>query len=253
MNVPKDKIESESSSEGPVERGTLYLVATPIGNLDDITYRAVKVLASVDLIAAEDTRKTKILLDHYSISKPMISYFSYNERHRTPQLMEKLLQGQSIALVSDAGTPGISDPAYHIVHSALASNIPVIPIPGPSAFVSALIVSGLPTDRFVFEGFLPVKKGRKTKLGLLRTEYRTVILYESPHRVLKTLEEIKSVFGERKVVVARELTKKFEEIVRGSISSVLELMKSKPARGEYVIVVEGYDESDDDDPESDMP
>jgi 16S rRNA (cytidine1402-2'-O)-methyltransferase len=220
--------------------GTLYLVATPIGNLGDITYRAIKVLASVDLIAAEDTRKTKILLDHYTISKPMVSYFNFNERQRTPQLIEKLLQGQSIALVSDAGTPGISDPAYHIVHSALASNIPIIPIPGPSAFISALIVSGLPTDRFVFEGFLPVKKGRKTKLGILSTEPRTIILYESPHRILKTLGEIQSVFGDRNVVVARELTKKFEEIVRGHISSILLQLSNKPTRGEYVLVVEGF-------------
>ncbi len=146
--------------------GTLYLVATPIGNLEDITYRAVKVLSTVDLIAAEDTRKTKILLDHYGISKPMLSYFSYNERQRTPQLIEKLRQGQSIALVSDAGTPGISDPAFHIVQAALAAMVPIVPIPGPSAFVSALIVSGLPTDRFLFEGFLPLKKGRKTKLEI---------------------------------------------------------------------------------------
>jgi len=220
--------------------GTLYLVATPIGNLDDITYRAVKVLSSVDLIAAEDTRKTKILLDHYTISKPMTSYFNYNERQRTPQLIEKLRQGQTIALVSDAGTPGVSDPAYYIVRAALESGIPIIPIPGPSAFVSALIVSGLPTDRFVFEGFLPVKKGRKTKLGILSTEPRTMIFYESPHRILKTLEEIRSTFGERNVVVARELTKKFEEIVRGPISSVLASLTAKPARGEYVLVVEGF-------------
>jgi 16S rRNA (cytidine1402-2'-O)-methyltransferase len=223
-----------------ISPGTLYLVATPIGNLDDITYRAVKVLGSVDLIAAEDTRKTKILLDHYAISKPMTSYFNYNERQRTPQLIEKLRQGQSIALVSDAGTPGVSDPAFYIVRSALESGIPIIPIPGPSAFVSALIVSGLPTDRFVFEGFLPVKKGRKTKLGILSTEPRTMIFYESPHRILKTLEEIRATFGERNVVVARELTKKFEEIVRGPISSVLASLTSKPTRGEYVLIVEGF-------------
>ncbi len=229
--------------ENPVAPGTLYLVATPIGNLDDITHRAVKVLSAVDLIAAEDTRKTKILLDHYSISKPMLSYFSYNERQRTPQLIEKLLQGMSIALVSDAGTPGISDPAFHIVQSALVSGIPIVPIPGPSAFVSALIVSGLPTDRFVFEGFLPVKKGRKTKLEILRTEPRTIILYESPHRILKTLGEIQASFGDRQVVVARELTKKFEEIVRGKLSMVLPHLTGKPTRGEYVIVVEGYSPS----------
>ena len=224
-------------SEG--HKGSLYLVATPIGNLEDITYRAVKVLSLVDLIAAEDTRTTKVLLDHYGISKPMVSYFSYNEHRRTPQLIEKLLLGQSIALVSDAGTPGISDPAFHIVQTALASGITIVPIPGPSAFVSALIVSGLPTDRFVFEGFLPVKKGRKTKLEALRSEPRTIILYESPHRILKTLSEIQSVFGERHVVVARELTKKFEEIVRGPISSILPELSRKPARGEYVLIIQG--------------
>ena len=226
--------------ENPVSRGTLYLVATPIGNLDDITHRAIKVLSGVDLVAAEDTRKTKILLDHYAISKPMLSYFSYNERQRTPQLIEKLLQGTSIALVSDAGTPGISDPAFRIVQSALDSGIPIVPIPGPSAFVSALIVSGLPTGRFVFEGFLPVKKGRKTKLEILRTEPRTIILYESPHRILKTLGEIQASFGDRQVVVARELTKKFEEIVRGKLSMVLSQLTAKPTRGEYVIIIEGY-------------
>jgi len=239
MSSSEATVNHEEPSRGDVVPGTLYLVATPIGNLDDITHRAIKVLSSVDLIAAEDTRKTKILLDHYSISKPMVSYFSYNERHRAPQLIEKLREGQSIALVSDAGTPGISDPAFHIVQSCLSSGIPIVPIPGPSAFVCALIISGLPTDRFVFEGFLPVKKGRKTKLGLLSSEQRTIVLYESPHRVLKTLEEIRTAFGERNVVVARELTKKFEEIVRGPVSSVLEELHRKPTRGEYVLVIEG--------------
>ncbi len=221
--------------------GTLYLVATPIGNLDDITYRAVKVLSSVDLVAAEDTRKTKILLDHYGIVKPMVSYFNYNERQRAPQLITRLLQGESIAVVSDAGTPGISDPAFYLVREALAQSIPILSIPGASAFISALIVSGLPTDRFVFEGFLPQKKGRKTKWESLLTESRTIILYESPHRVLKTLAEIATYFGDRQVVVARELTKKFEEIVRGPVSLVLEELSKKPTRGEYVIIVQGFD------------
>jgi 16S rRNA (cytidine1402-2'-O)-methyltransferase len=248
MNHSKDTANQEDPSKGAVVSGTLYLVATPIGNLEDITHRALRVLSSVDLIAAEDTRKTKILLDHYAISKPMLSYFSYNERHRAPQLIEKLKEGQSIALVSDAGTPGISDPAFHIVQSCLSSGIPIVPIPGPSAFVSALIVSGLPTDRFVFEGFLPMKKGRKTKLGILSSEQRTIVLYESPHRVLKTLEEIRTVFGERNVVVARELTKKFEEIVRGPISSVLEELHRKQTRGEYVLVIEGRPKHSDADP-----
>jgi 16S rRNA (cytidine1402-2'-O)-methyltransferase len=219
--------------------GVLYLVATPIGNLEDITYRAVKVLGSVDLIAAEDTRKTKILLDHYNISKPMMSYYSYNEKTRAPQLIEKLLAGHSIAIVSDAGTPGISDPAFHIVQHAIENNISIIPIPGPTAFISALIASGLPTDRFVFEGFLPLKKGRKKKFELLKSESRTIILYESPHRIRKTLSEIFGNFGNRNVVVARELTKKFEEIVRGPIQSVLAEMEKKEPRGEYVIVIEG--------------
>jgi 16S rRNA (cytidine1402-2'-O)-methyltransferase len=248
MNFSENSVNQDDSPKTAAAPGTLYLVATPIGNLEDITHRALKVLSSVDLIAAEDTRKTKILLDHYSIGKPMVSYFSYNERHRTPQLIEKLQDGQSIALVSDAGTPGISDPAYHIVQSCLAAGIPIIPIPGPSAFVSALIVSGLPTDRFVFEGFLPIKKGRKTKLGLLSSEPRTIVLYESPHRVLKTLEEIRTVFGERHVVVARELTKKFEEIVRGPISSVLEELHRKQTRGEYVLVIEGRSKHSEPDP-----
>lgn len=223
--------------------GTLYLVATPIGNLEDITYRAVRVLSSVDLIAAEDTRTTKVLLDHYGIRKPMVSYFARNERFRSEQLVERLLQGQSVAVVSDAGTPGISDPAHAIVRKAIENSIPIIPIPGPTAFVSALIASGLPTDSFVFEGFLPVKKGRKTKLESLSRETRTIILYESPHRILKTLDEIAALFGERQVVIAREITKKFEEIVRGPISAVLREIRSKPTRGEYVLIIEGWKSS----------
>ena len=222
-----------------IQNGTLYLVATPIGNLEDITYRAVKVLTSVDLVAAEDTRKTKILLDHYHISKPMLSYYSYNEQARAPQLIEKLLSGQSVALVSDAGTPGISDPAFHIVQQALENGISIIPIPGPTAFISALIASGLSTDRFVFEGFLPQKKGRKTKWESLKSESRTIIIYESPHRIIKTLTDIHTYLGTRKVVVARELTKKFEEIVRGSVQSVLTELSKKSPKGEYVVIIEG--------------
>ena len=216
-----------------IQNGTLYLVATPIGNLEDITYRAVKVLTSVDLIAAEDTRKTKILLDHYHISKPMMSYYSYNEQARAPQLIEKLLAGQTIALVSDAGTPGISDPAFHIVQQALENGIAIIPIPGPAAFIAALVASGLPTDRFVFEGFLPLKKGRKTKFEL------------SPHRIIKTLTDIQTALGNRHVVIARELTKKFEEIVRGAVSSVLTELTKKSPRGEYVVIIEGAAKSNE--------
>jgi 16S rRNA (cytidine1402-2'-O)-methyltransferase len=222
-----------------LHNGILYLVATPIGNLEDITYRAVKVLQSVDVIAAEDTRKTKILLDHYHIVKPMISYYSYNEKVRAPQLIEKLLAGNSIALVSDAGTPGISDPAFHIVQQALENRISIIPIPGPAAFISALIASGLPTDRFVFEGFLPLKKGRKTKYESLKLESRTIILYESPHRILKTINEIQEYLGNRNVAVARELTKKFEEIVRGPIQFVRSELEKREPRGEYVVIIAG--------------
>jgi 16S rRNA (cytidine1402-2'-O)-methyltransferase len=222
-----------------IRPGTLYLVATPIGNLEDITYRAVKVLSSVDLIAAEDTRKTKILLDHYHINKPMMSYYSYNEQIRAPQLIDKLLAGQSVAVVSDAGTPGISDPAFHIVQQALDKGVSIIPIPGPTAFISALIASGLPTDRFVFEGFLPQKKGRKTKLEILKYESRTIILYESPHRILKTINDIFLYFGNRDIVVARELTKKFEEIIRGPIQSVIAELRKREPRGEYVVIIAG--------------
>ncbi|MEX0602610.1 MAG: 16S rRNA (cytidine(1402)-2'-O)-methyltransferase [Bacteroidota bacterium] len=225
--------------------GTLYIVATPIGNLEDMTYRAVRILSAVDLIAAEDTRTTKILLDHYGIRKPMVSYFSYNERQRIPRLLEALTNGQSVAVVSDAGTPGVSDPAEKIVRAAIERNIPVVPVPGPTAFVSALVVSGLNTARFVFEGFLPQKKGRKTKLEQLRSETRTIILYESPHRIVRTLKEILAAWGDRNVVVAREITKKFEEIVRGPASSILSEISSKPARGEYVLILEGNTGTDD--------
>ncbi len=219
--------------------GTLYIVSTPIGNLDDITHRAVKILSFVDIIAAEDTRKTKILLDHYQISKPMLSYFDHNERFRSTQLVEKLLAGQSVALVSDAGTPGVSDPAYRIVRDSIDHGITVVPIPGPSALLAALVVSGLPTNNFVFEGFLPLKKGRKIKLAFLKSEKRTIILYESPHRIVKTLREILEYMGDREVVVAREITKKFEEIVRGRLPEVLSKISSETPRGEFVILLHG--------------
>ncbi|MGD0338160.1 MAG: 16S rRNA (cytidine(1402)-2'-O)-methyltransferase [Bacteroidota bacterium] len=220
-------------------RGVLFIVATPIGNLGDITVRALEILKSVDLIAAEDTRTTKILLDHFEIKKPIISFYSYNEQRRVPDLIDKLEQGQSIALVSDAGTPGISDPAYSIVRAAIDADVPVVPIPGPTAFVAALVVSGLSADAFVFEGFLPAKKGRQTMLKRLAKEERTVILYESPHKVLRTLADIQQYFGDRRIAVARELTKKFEEVLRGSVSSVLEHFSSRNIKGEFVIVIEG--------------
>lgn len=229
--------------EANVQRGTLYIVSTPIGNLEDITLRAVKILAGVDLIAAEDTRTTKVLLTRYNISKPMISYFSHNERRRSAELLERLEGGASVALVTDAGTPGISDPAHVVITEALAKGIPVVPIPGPSAFLASLVVSGLPTDRFVFEGFLPLKKGRRTKLEKLKTEERTIVLYESPHRVLKTLGELLESLGDRDVAVAREVTKKFEEVMRGKLSKVLSDMSKRQPRGEYVIVVSSSSET----------
>lgn len=221
--------------------GALYVVSTPIGNLEDITLRAIRILGGVDLVAAEDTRKTKFLLDHLSISKPLVSYYSYNETRRVPELIEKMQRGTSVAVVTDAGTPGISDPAFLLISQAIEHDIPVIPVPGASAVLAALVVSGLPMDRFVFEGFLPVKKGRKTKLEALKEEYRTVILYESPFRIVRTLEElVEHIGGERRVVVARELTKKFEEITRGTLAGVLSSLSRQSAKGEYVIVLEGH-------------
>ncbi len=225
-----------------IEPGVLYIVSTPIGNLDDITLRAMKILSGVDLVAAEDTRKTKFLLDHLSIAKPLLSYYSYNETRRTPELIEKLQEGKSVALVTDAGTPGISDPAFGLIRAALDDGLRVIPIPGASAVLPALIVSGLPTDRFVFEGFLPVKKGRKTKFESLRTEGRTIVIYESPFRIVKTVDEVRQYLGERRIAVVRELTKKFEEVLRGTPSEILEHLKKKSPRGEYVLVIEGCTE-----------
>jgi 16S rRNA (cytidine1402-2'-O)-methyltransferase len=217
--------------------GTLYIVSTPIGNLEDISFRAIKVLSSIDFIAAEDTRKTKILLDHYKIRKQLFSYYSYNETQRTPQLIDKLKNGLSVALVTDAGTPGISDPAFRIVRSAIDENIPIVAIPGPTAFLPALTISGLSLDTFIFVGFLPVKKGRKTKLEELHSEHRTIVLYESPHRLLRTLNDIKLHFGERQIAVVRELTKSFEEVFRGKTSNAIAHFSSKTVRGEFVIII----------------
>jgi len=220
--------------------GVLYLVSTPIGNLSDITLRALEVLKFADLIAAEDTRHTGLLLSHYNIKGNLTSYHDFNQRSKAPQLIASLLSGKNIAVVSDAGTPGISDPAYNLVNLAIQNDIPIVPIPGPAAFVSALIVSGLPTDRFIFEGFLPVKSGRRKKrLEVLKQEPRTILLYESPHRLLRALTELSEVLGDRKITVSRELTKKFEETVRGRISEVQEYFGSRSIKGEFVLVVEG--------------
>ena len=223
-----------------IEAGVLYIVSTPIGNLDDITLRAIKVLRDVDVIAAEDTRKTKFLLDHLSIVKPLVSYYSYNEQRRIPEFIEKLRSGKSVAIVSDAGTPGISDPAFGVVSAALEQELKVVPIPGASAVLPALIMSGLKTDSFVFEGFLPVKKGRKSKFEQLQEEKRTMVVYESPFRIIRTLEDIVAYLGDRRVAVAREITKKFEEVERGRASDVLDRLRAKTPRGEYVLVIEGH-------------
>lgn len=219
--------------------GVLYIVATPIGNLSDITLRALDILRQVNLIAAEDTRHALILLKKYAIETPLISYYEQNEERRSAELLEKLLNGSQIALITDAGTPLLSDPGYRLVQKAIANTIPVVPIPGPSAILTALVGSGLATDRFVFEGFLPKKKGRQTRLRELASENRTIIFFESPFRVVATLEDLLQYFGERRCVCARELTKIHEEFRRGSLSELLAHFKINKPRGEFVIIVEG--------------
>lgn len=221
------------------EVGTLYIVATPIGNLEDITHRAIRILAEADLIAAEDTRVTSKLLNAYNIENRITSYHDHNKEKRTPELINRLEARESIALVTDAGTPGISDPAFYLVREAIRNNISVVPIPGASAALAALISSGLPTDRWVFEGFLPRKKGRHTRLTEMKTESRTIVIYESPYRVIRTLEDIREYWGERQIAVGREITKKFEEFVRGTCSEVIEYYKSHTLKGEFVLVVAG--------------
>lgn len=218
----------------------LYIVSTPIGNLADITLRALDVLKKVDLIACEDTRHTGILLAHYNIKNKLTSYYEFNKKERTPEIINLLKQGQSIALVSDAGTPGISDPGFYLIREAIKETLAVIPIPGPSALLSALVVSGLPSDRFVFEGFLPKRDGRKRKkLEELKDEFRTMIFYDSPHRVLYSLQDILEILGDRPMVLVRELTKKFETIMRGSISDIIKEIENKKLKGEIVLVIGG--------------
>jgi 16S rRNA (cytidine1402-2'-O)-methyltransferase len=218
----------------------LYLVPTPIGNLKDITLRALEVLQSVDVILAEDTRNTARLLQHYQINKPLSPYHQHNEHKIVPHLVEQLAAGKTMAVVTDAGTPGISDPAFLLVRACAKEGIKVETLPGATAFVPALINSGLPANRFVFEGFLPLKKGRHTLLKNLAAEERTILFYESPMRLLKTLEELISYFGaDRQCCVSRELTKLFEENKRGTLQEVLEHFKAKSIKGEIVIVVQG--------------
>ncbi len=218
----------------------LYLVPTPIGNLEDISLRAIRILKEADLILAEDTRKTGILLKHYQINNRLKSHHQFNEHKATSSIVEQLLNGTTIALVTDAGTPGISDPGFYLIRACIEAGVEVECLPGATAFVPALVQSGLASDRFVFEGFLPVKKGRKTKLSQLVDQSYTMVFYESPHRLVKTLEQFIEVFGaDRKVSVSREITKLYEENARGTLENVLTHFKSKTIKGEIVIILEG--------------
>ena len=220
--------------------GKLTIVPTPVGNLEDMTYRAVRVLREADLILAEDTRTTLVLLRHYEIQNRLQSHHAFNEHRTSAQLVERIQAGENIALVSDAGTPAISDPGFLLVRACVAEGVEVECLPGATAFVPALVVSGLPTDRFCFEGFLPPKKGRMTRLEALREERRTMILYESPHRLLKTLTQLAEVLGpERRISVSRELSKRFEETVRGRADEIISHFSMNDPRGEFVIVVAG--------------
>jgi len=221
-------------------RGILYICGTPIGNLEDITIRALRIFKEVKLIAAEDTRHTKKLLIHYHINTKVTSYHEYNKFKKAPYLVEILKNGQDIALVSDAGMPGISDPGYVLINLALNNNIKIIPIPGVSALITALVVSGLSTDKFVFEGFLPRKiKERKRYFKSIKNEERTIIFYETPHRLKRALKDMLEILGDRKIVIARELTKKYEEIIRGKLTPVLSEMNTKEIKGEITLVVQG--------------
>src|SRR5512147_81431 len=220
--------------------GTLYIVATPIGNLEDITLRAIRTLKETDLIAAEDTRHTRHLLDRHGIDKPLTSYHDHNKEEKAPVLVARLLEGKNVALVSDAGTPGISDPGYFLINLAVDQKIPVVPIPGATAAIAALSISGLPTDRFVFEGFLPAKqKARLKRLQELAKEERTIIFYEAPHKIIKTIEDMHEVFGDRRAVMTRELTKIHEETIRGTLSDIFKRLHAGTIKGEFTIIVHG--------------
>ena len=224
--------------------GLLYLVPTPVGNLEDITFRALKVLKEADLILAEDTRTTGVLLKHFEIKNAMLSYHKFNEHQTVERVVERLKAGETIAVVSDAGTPGISDPGFLVAREAVKAGVEVICLPGATAFVPALVSSGLPCDRFCFEGFLPPKKGRATRLSALAEESRSIIFYESPHRLVKTLVQFVEVFGaERQVSVCREISKIHEESVRGTLEEVLAHFTATEPRGEIVIVLAGREEN----------
>ena len=219
-------------------KGRLFLVGTPIGNLEDITLRAIRILKEVDLIACEDTRRTQKLLNHYQIPTPTISYHEHNEMTRAPELVIKLEEGSNIALVTDAGMPVVSDPGFRLVHLAVRHNIPVVPVPGASAFVAALAASGMPVDKFRFLGFLPSKRAARRKaLEEQKTATKTLVFYEAPHRVLEMLRDVRDILGDREVVLAREVTKVHEEFLRGALSKLLERAKGKTIRGEITLLV----------------
>ena len=218
----------------------LYIVPTPIGNLEDITLRAIKVLKEVDLILCEDTRRSKKLLNHLEIDVPLRSHHKFNEHSEVSYIVKKIVEGSNMALISDAGVPGISDPGFLIVRTCLENNIETECLPGPTAFVPALVVSGLPIDKFIFEGFLPAKKGRKSRLEKLALESRTMVFYESPHKLFRTLLDFDNFFGSnRKISISRELTKLYEETLRGSIKEMVAIYSNKKPKGEYVIIVQG--------------
>lgn len=222
--------------------GILYLVSTPIGNLEDITLRAIRILKEVDIIAAEDTRQTIKLLNHFEINKPLTSFFRHNENKKGEYIISLLKEGKNIALVSDAGTPAISDPGEELVGLAINEDITVMPIPGPVAATSGLIVSGLPTGRFTFEGFLPMnKKNRKDHLEELTNERRTMIFYEAPHKLKSTLKDMRDYFGNRKIALAREMTKLHEEIIRTTLDEAILRYEENPPKGEFVLIISGYD------------
>lgn len=234
----KRKQNRPRTTKMPGEEGILYMVATPIGNLKDITLRALEILKSVSIIACEDTRLTSKLLAHYGIKKRLISYFEYNKLKRSRQLIELLKDGQSIALVTDSGTPAISDPGFYITREASREGIRISPVPGPSALIAALSVSGMPTDRFIFEGFLPPKQiARRKKLFLLKEEKRTIIFYESTYRLSKTLSDIKDIFGDIIICICKELTKVYEEAKRDKVSELLDYFSGVKQRGEFVIII----------------
>jgi len=225
------------------EKGILYLVATPIGNLEDITLRALKTLKEVDIIAAEDTRQTIKLLNHYGIKKPLVSYYEHNKLEKGNYLVKRLLEGSSIALVSDAGTPGISDPGEDIVRLAVQNEILVTMIPGPVAAVAGLVLSGLSAGRFAFEGFLPMnKRARRERLSGLKNEVRTIVLYEAPHKLVHTLKDLYGALGDRNIVLARELTKRFEQVIRCKLAAAVDMFTDQTPKGEFVLVIQGVDE-----------